>query len=1022
MHVLICNERFLFRFGVDRVLLLLAKGFRAAGHRVTLMANRFDPAIVSAVADRVITVPEREGEYLNGNEITAEWIETAWPELFDGDSGVDVAIVGGWPFFASIPILKTQCGCVLYVDCGAVPLDGYSGGMLITQQKLRDMRRKHLPHASQILAISEFIRRTQSDPDSGSAVTTRSVLLAADHIEMPPLWSASGVRQASVAGSAVRTAQQLRASGKKLILNLGRWEPGCYKNSLEALEVLRHIRRSIPDAVLLVLENDLAVPTDLQDLVVPIGFPDDAELATLMRSVDVGVSVSLWEGFNLPVAELQWVGTPTLAFNLAAHPEVIASPWCLCENAEDMASKAVAILSAGMPHGVEYERSLKQFRETFRWERFVAEYISIIEQRMHSAVIPVVDVTNSTVDPANSGVIRVTRRLCRELQNVADPLFVVWDAAAGQYVFPTATEYAQLGQYNGPVSPAADRVSLSTSNRRTLESFLSLSAVAERWLIITETVPAQRLVAATDQARALGLRCAAIFYDAIPVLRPELCNEETRSNHAGYMKTLAGCDLVVPISKFSAECLRNFWTDQGIAGSTISPNPLPGEFGGAPRATTMTNRGGAVEILCVSTIEPRKNHRRLIAACERIGREHPDIDWTLTLIGNRYAGAFDLAAEIEAVTKRNDRIRWLGIVDDAALAEAYRTATFTVYPSLIEGFGMPVLESIWHGKPCICANTGVMAEHASEGGCLPVDVQNENAIYAGILQLSTDLPVWQELSKQALHRPIKTWEEYTSEFMKLLRGAPKSASAERTTSKNKKLAPAVTKTNEPTTWVETLYPDCLLNNWQMNDSERLALTALLARHKPACSIEIGTYHGGSLSLIAQYSEAVISIDIDPAVIDRIGPMQNVHYVTGPSIELLPNLLRQLTEAAIPVDFILIDGDHSAEGVKRDISIILDYIPRKPMFVLMHDSFNPGCRRGMLESDWAKSPWCHHVDLDFVPGRIVEHGGPSRGEMWGGLAMAYFSPVRRTHALDVKRTCEGMFQQLSRADQTVALGA
>ena len=84
-----------------------------------------------------------------------------------------------------------------------------------------------------------------------------------------------------------------------------------------------------------------------------------------------------------------------------------------------------------------------------------------------------------------------------------------------------------------------------------------------------------------------------------------------------------------------------------------------------------------------------------------------------------------------------------------------------------------------------------------------------------------------------------------------------------------------------------MYPGCLRENWQMHDSERLALTALLARRRPRCAIEIGTYQGGSLSLLSQYCEMVFSIDIDPDIPQKLRHLNNVSFLTGPSSAVLP---------------------------------------------------------------------------------------------------------------------------------------
>jgi hypothetical protein len=191
------------------------------------------------------------------------------------------------------------------------------------------------------------------------------------------------------------------------------------------------------------------------------------------------------------------------------------------------------------------------------------------------------------------------------------------------------------------------------------------------------------------------------------------------------------------------------------------------------------------------------------------------------------------------------------------------------------------------------------------------------------------------------------------------------------------------------------------------------MAAILQRLRPRCAIEIGTYKGGSLSLLRQFATTVFSIDIDPEIPAKFGHFENVNFLTGRSQELLPVLLQELDAAGMPVSFVLVDGDHSAEGVRRDIELLLDYVPKVPMIVLMHDGFNPDCRRGMLEARWSRSPYVHFVDLDYIPGRVVEHGGGGDGEMWGGLAMALFSPQPRAGELRVEASGKRTFDRALR---------
>lgn len=1024
MHILICHERFLFRFGADRVLILLGKGFKELGHTVTVMANRYDSDVVASFASRAIDCPSDGVPYLDLNEFTSQWLERNWSELFDPENVPDVVIVGGWPFISATSFFRDVCRRVIFIDFGVVPADGYSEGMKVTLDKLHALRRRHLQNASLIVALSNFIAESQSRPDSHHRTPVRSILLGANHMDMA-VWPADRPE-----GSAMNLVRSLKLRGSNVMLCLGRWETGCYKNSQAGLEFMQSLIASRPDCTLLVLEeaSRIEIPPSLKEAVIPIGFPDDRELNEIMRCVDLGLSFSLWEGFNLPLAEMQWLGRPALAFNLGAHPEVIAHPWYLCTNIEEMSVKAKVLLAGEGPDRSTVAESLDKFRSYFQWERVVNEYSDLLcraDDREREEVRPsgsplFIDVTNSTRDPANSGVVRVARRLSRALQEAGhDPLFVLWDQTSMEYVLPTQAEHERLSAFNGPFIKNASRLSISVEQRTSLDDILNVKKAPEGWLLLAEVTYETSFRPIRKFARERGLRIAAIFYDSIPILRPDLCNEHIRTNHGQYMQALGECDLVLPISNFSARCLEEFWCERNVKTSCrVVPDVLPGEFGGIRRRDILSDyQQGKADILCVSTLEPRKNHRNLIQACLSMAERHPELDWSLTLVGNRYIGSFEIADWIQEVAATNPRIKWRGIVDDATLNQLYEECLFTVYPSILEGFGLPIVESIWHGRPCICYNQGVMAELADEGGCLTTDVTDPLQLCEAIYQMATDDDLRLRLARQATIRPLKKWEDYVAELSQAIAECSTAEKASRIS-----LAATMTanKKYSLTSWQSALYPDCICENWQMNDSERMAVTGLLARHKPHCSIEVGTYHGGSLSLISQFSKMVFSIDIDETIPSRLS-FPNVRFLTGRSNIMLPHLFSELDNGGIPVEFMLIDGDHSAQGVKNDIGCLLQYVPKSPLLVLLHDSFNPECRRGMLEAGWERSRYCHWVDIDFVPGRIVEHPGTSHGELWGGLAAAFFLPVARVGDLQVNRTSEEMFRVLS-SSRTVVAGA
>lgn len=208
------------------------------------------------------------------------------------------------------------------------------------------------------------------------------------------------------------------------------------------------------------------------------------------------------------------------------------------------------------------------------------------------------------------------------------------------------------------------------------------------------------------------------------------------------------------------------------------------------------------------------------------------------------------------------------------------------------------------------------------------------------------------------------------------------------------------------------YATCLLSDsrWEMSHAERSILRVLLDRIRPRLAIEVGTFRGGSLSLISQYCDKVFSLDIDPSIPDRLKGIKNAQFVIGPSAVSLPALLAKLRELQLDPEFILIDADHSEAGVRGDIQSVLACPPRVRTFVLMHDSFNPGCRRGILTAGWEQHPFVHSVEVDFVTGCVVNQpASPAHGQLWGGLAFAVLDPRPRQGPLVISTSGQKTYE-------------
>ncbi len=200
---------------------------------------------------------------------------------------------------------------------------------------------------------------------------------------------------------------------------------------------------------------------------------------------------------------------------------------------------------------------------------------------------------------------------------------------------------------------------------------------------------------------------------------------------------------------------------------------------------------------------------------------------------------------------------------------------------------------------------------------------------------------------------------------------------------------------------QLFFPNVPLENWQMMQWERIALVGVLSQLKPKLALEVGVYYGGSLALTSQFVDKIYAIDIDPGIIGRFEKPKNAELIVGNSVVEIPKLLEQIDRAGTPLEFVFIDADHSAQGVRRDIELVLKYTPKTNMVIMIHDSGNPACRAGIRSANWVGNAHVQSVDLDFVPGQIIEHSVVNGvGECWGGLAIAYLSKEARPGPLQI----------------------
>jgi FkbM family methyltransferase len=379
----------------------------------------------------------------------------------------------------------------------------------------------------------------------------------------------------------------------------------------------------------------------------------------------------------------------------------------------------------------------------------------------------VVDASHAITTDHHTGIQRVVREtLSRWVTWTPTIRLAVWDDERRSLLLLTDSESQRLVNWRAQMNVSGAPI----TRRRPIWESPDVLVPLGCHLVVPEVPHRSRTSGLRGLVRSGVIeRLSVVGFDLIPVAGAETMVPGMADMFCEFLSLVKRADKLSAISVSAAESFQAFnrvVMMEGLNGPVVRAHPLPTEvptvgdreLADARRSLEI---GHDPVVLVVGSNEPRKNHLAVLEAAERLWSS--GIVFELLMIGGGEL-RFD---EFRVYADRlHDTGRPLNVrkrVTDTELWAAYKIARFSVFPSLLEGYGLPVAESLASGTPVITSSHGSMAEIAVGGGALLVDPRNVDEIESQMGRLLTDDELHERLTEKARARDLGSWDDYARE-------------------------------------------------------------------------------------------------------------------------------------------------------------------------------------------------------------------------------------------------------------------
>ena len=273
---------------------------------------------------------------------------------------------------------------------------------------------------------------------------------------------------------------------------------------------------------------------------------------------------------------------------------------------------------------------------------------------------------------------------------------------------------------------------------------------------------------AAAEARSAGAKVATLLYDLIPLTHPEFVGQERSSAFLDYLKRVAtNSDLIVAISKTVRDDAKRFLKSIETPFDDFCSDIRDFELGAELQESNGAVRKKVSDVfdtshppyLMVATFDPRKNHPYLLDAFDRMWSENSDVN--LCLVGRFGSQCDETIQRIQSHPEFGSRLHLFNDLTDAELHYCYRNARGVVFTSVVEGFGLPIVESLWHGQKTFASNTPIHRE-VGRDDCTYFDLDDPRNLIAAITEWEQKVRAG---AKPTVSRKPTTWKQSAEELL-----------------------------------------------------------------------------------------------------------------------------------------------------------------------------------------------------------------------------------------------------------------